>query len=454
MSISNSYYLMCQDVNSSFPDMNSYDEEGFYAKTSVDEVRSVAVNFDHFRQKDFFLADVHFSYSNVSAVTELLAKKLILLDLPKINIFKANYGDVLERTGELYYSMESRYSLNAFDFSDGKGLLKINQYFADLSLQERLIFTDEKFDKTTFVHQSVVDIFMEGGFSGAVFIPLSSWRGDIRACYQMVREHHLAVVRPAAEFIPLVKEECDLNFNELIVDIKDPRSVAALLMTLTKHAQAFYEYFVQEDFDEIEIAIGSVIDGEFVSLIEQTPEDQQFEDTTDESVLFEVACADSCNQELVLNFVNQCIFWIEKNGQVNVGEEFPLGLVPTFSLAWADKKYIELFLHYLTLIDMNHESYEGSYISCLYDKWGPCDEMLPLLAARSTYLAGQYGTSHDNFVIPDDKVEAFFYLLVNGIDRAGYEEFSEEIFQYYKIPVCMVAFERSDDPVYQDVIKS
>lgn len=466
MSISSQYYLMYSDVNSNYPDMSGYDTLRFYEETPEDSVREIGINFDNYRKKDFFFADVHFNFENISTISAALAEKLLKLNLPATNIFKGTYGKIIEKYGKSYYLMKCRHSLSVFSFADqarggdcqvmqfdeNKEPVLINNKFTDLPLQQRLMFTDEGKDNDSliFVHQTIVDVFVENGFSGAIFIPLSAWNGEYKRCYEMVRSRDPAIIRPVAEFIPPVKEKLDLQFDKMYVDIKSPSSVTKLLNSLNKLAQYFYEYLV--DFNKV--AIGSEVDGEFVSLKKQLPTDKIFESTSDESIFFEVACTNLNNRKLVVDYVEQCFSMTEDTGAVAVNYETPFGLVAACSLAESDKQYVSLFLRYLTLLNMDHEVHEGSFIGAVYHKWGACDEVLPLIAARLTYLAGQTGNdSLPYFSIPEDKHKAFFDLFLEGIEASVCSPDVEEVFQAFGIPVDMSIYNRSQEPKYEEVVK-
>ena len=104
----------------------------------------------------------------------------------------------------------------------------------------------------------------------------------------------------------------------------------------------------------------------------------------------------------------------------------------------------------------------------LYNKWGACDEVLSLIAARFTYLMGQHGSDDfDYFTIPEDRFEAFFDRYVEGTIKSKEAYKSDEIFKALKHAdkICSLFkkfyreerfltpnFDQSNKPCYAEVI--
>ena len=97
----------------------------------------------------------------------------------------------------------------------------LTQNFLDLPLNERSLFQVEDYDHLIFVHQSIVDIFLEHQFTGAVFISLKNWDGSYDQCCEMIESENPAVIRPTTTLTTPEEKKFPLDIEKLVVDLND-----------------------------------------------------------------------------------------------------------------------------------------------------------------------------------------------------------------------------------------
>ncbi|WP_246057410.1 hypothetical protein [Leptospira gomenensis] len=126
--------------------------------------------------------------------------------------------------------------------------------------------------------------------------------------------------------------------------------------------------------------------------------------------------------EPILNYVYKIIDQNRKVAVLWSSEEEHAGAHAVVALALLDKKYIENYVDFLRTNDLDHEVYQSDDIQELIERWGWCEEILSLAAARS--FRGQFGPDQLGEMLSDGLEE---YLMENDSLKSFVEKICKEI---------------------------
>jgi len=199
-----------------------------------------------------------------------------------------------------------------------------------------------------------------------------------------------------------------MKSNKIIVDIDNPVDVSKTLEALLANLETLCEYATENKG----IKYGKYHEESFIeyqiNLHDNLP-------SYSELVFFLTAAKNSSNFNVIVSFV-EAIMQKNKTKKVWLDQEMPMGLNASFALAYTNKTYISNFIDFLRTTDMNKEVYQYIFISLLEKKWGICNEVIALLAARIHSISGQWGVeSHEALALSSDQEKYFVKCLLEDI---------------------------------------
>lgn len=127
-------------------------------------------------------------------------------------------------------------------------------------------------------------------------------------------------------------------------------------------------------------------------------------------------------QEPILRYVRKIVDQNRKGPILWSSEEEHAGTHAIAALALFDKKYIQDYIDFLRSNDLDHEVYQSDDIQELIERWGWCEEILSLAAARS--FRGQFGPDQLGEMLSDGLEE---YLMENDSLKSFAEKICKEI---------------------------
>ncbi len=225
------------------------------------------------------------------------------------------------------------------------------------------------------------------------------------------------------------------------VNLENPLSIADTLDRLLANIGALCETAVEKNGIETGLRYGVYKDGNF---IEHTCKVHDRIPLYSELAFFLQSAKNTANTNKILKYV-QFIMAKNKVEKVWLDDEMPMGLNASFSLAYTNKEYISDFINFLRTVDMNHEVYQVYFIKILLNRWGICDPILKLLAARAGSISGQFGLEGcDIPSLSDDQKKAFFeYLLKDSLSaRAVFPDLLKDALDQLGVVVTKDKFNR------------
>ncbi|MHA7060020.1 hypothetical protein ACWGOQ_0022525 [Aquimarina sp. M1] len=253
--------------------------------------------------------------------------------------------------------------------------------------------------------------------------------------------------------------------NILIIDLENESSLQKALVKLISDIENVSS---EKKFHSFDYEFGAEVEGQFIRFenLKELEEYKTMEEIHSSELPFFLA---TTKHPHLIPIVEKYIQKIIQKGNAHYlwsNDENPVGLQATFSLAFVDKAYLELYQQLLMHLDMDHEVYQADQISVLAQKWGDTTEFLSLLAARCTSICGQHGSEQFEYLIEEDyipellsnseKKQAFIQLLFKEAKLIKFylkspqpEEVKlAELSQYFLIP----AFEILNTPITEDEI--
>lgn len=141
-------------------------------------------------------------------------------------------------------------------------------------------------------------------------------------------------------------------------------------------------------------------------------------------------------QKPILGYIRKIIDHNRKGPILWSSEEEHAGTHAVMALALFDKIYVKEYIDFLRTNDLDHEVYQSDDIQELIKRWGWCEEILSLAAARS--FRGQFGSDQlgemlseglEEYLIETDSISSFAEKICVEIrnDSSIPEEDYEEI---------------------------
>ncbi len=185
-----------------------------------------------------------------------------------------------------------------------------------------------------------------------------------------------------------------------------------------------------EEYPFIYPQFGAITDGEFEEFSEETEklrEEEQiaFDDKgqnyyhevpyiTSESLFFRKAASYKELHSMILNYVDGVIKYSIKNELLWSHDETPAGTDAIESLAFSDSKYIQKYIEFLRINDMDHEVYQNYGIGRIIQIHGFNKDTLHLLAVRLGEGCGQHGEENLMHLLENSKLGDYLKVEINA----------------------------------------